>query len=96
MLRPAIVAGSGAVSRRAVLRVICRKVSTSALEQAIARESAVWARDQGVLIIRIFLFVLLAGVVAIAGGVLMLGMFPPSPQPHAIEKVVPNDKFGAH
>ena len=32
---------------------------------------------------RIFFFVVLAGLVAIAGGVLMLGSFPPSPQPHA-------------
>ncbi len=46
--------------------------------------------------IRIFLFVVLAGVVAVVGGVLVLGAFPPSPHPHAIEKVVPNDRFGAH
>lgn len=43
--------------------------------------------------IRIFLFVVLAGVVAILGGVLMLGVFPPTPQPHPVEKVLPNDKF---
>jgi hypothetical protein len=46
--------------------------------------------------IRIFLFVVLAGLVALAGGVLMLGAFPPSPHPQAVEKVVPNDKFNAH
>lgn len=46
--------------------------------------------------IRIFFFVLLAGLVALAGGVLMLGVFPPKPQPHAVEKVVPNDKFTTH
>jgi hypothetical protein len=46
--------------------------------------------------IRIFLFVVLAGIVAIGGGVLMLGAFPPKPQPHTVEKVVPNDRFGAH
>lgn len=47
-------------------------------------------------IIRTFLFVVMAGVVAIVGGVLMLGAFPPTPQPHPVEKVVPNDKFGGH
>jgi hypothetical protein len=46
--------------------------------------------------IRIFFFVLLAGLVVLAGGVLLLGVFPPSPQPHAVEKVVPNDKFTTH
>ncbi len=43
--------------------------------------------------IRIFLFVVLAGLVAILGGVLMLGVFPPTPQPHPVEKVLPNDTF---
>jgi hypothetical protein len=37
--------------------------------------------------------VVLAGLVAIIGGVLMLGVFPPAPQPHPVEKVLPNDKF---
>lgn len=46
--------------------------------------------------IRIFLFVVLAGLVAIAGGVLMMGAFPPAQPQHPVEKVVPNDKFGAH
>jgi hypothetical protein len=46
--------------------------------------------------IRIFFFVVLAGLVAIAGGVLMLGVFPPAPHPQTVEKVVPNDKFTAH
>ena len=45
--------------------------------------------------IRIFFFVVLAGLVALAGGVLMLGIFPPRPVPHAVEKVVPNNKFQA-
>ncbi|MEA2790729.1 MAG: hypothetical protein QOG73_3135, partial [Acetobacteraceae bacterium] len=35
-------------------------------------------------------------LVAIAGGLLMLGAFPPTPQPHPVEKVVPNDKFTTH
>jgi hypothetical protein len=46
--------------------------------------------------IRIFFFVVLAGLVALAGGVLMLGAFPPAPHPQMVEKVVPNDKFTAH
>lgn len=46
--------------------------------------------------IRIFFFVVLAGLVALAGGLLMLGVFPPAQQPHAVEKVVPNDKFTTH
>jgi hypothetical protein len=46
--------------------------------------------------IRIFFFVVLAGLIALAGGVLMLGVFPPKPHPQAVEKVVPNDKFGTH
>jgi hypothetical protein len=50
----------------------------------------------GASMIRIFFFVVLAGLVALAGGVLMLGVFPPAPHPQAVEKVVPNDKFGAH
>jgi hypothetical protein len=52
--------------------------------------------SSGAAMIRIFLFVVLAGLVALAGGVLMLGVFPPSPHPQAVEKVVPNDKFIAH
>lgn len=46
--------------------------------------------------IRIFLFVVLAGFVALVGGVLMLGAFPPTPHPQSVEKVVPNDKFTPH
>ncbi len=46
--------------------------------------------------VRIFLFVVLAGLVALVGGVLMLGAFPPAPHPQPVEKVVPNDKFTAH
>ena len=46
--------------------------------------------------IRIFFFVVLAGLVAIAGGVLMLGAFPPAPHQQAVEKTVPNNTFTAH
>jgi len=46
--------------------------------------------------VRIFFFVVLAGLVAVGGVVLILGAFPPSPHPQAVEKVVPNDKFTTH
>jgi hypothetical protein len=46
--------------------------------------------------VRIFLFVLAAGLALMAIGMVMLGTFPPTPQPHAVEKVVPNDKFNSH
>lgn len=46
--------------------------------------------------IRIFFFVVLAGLVALAGGVLMLGVFPPTPHSQVVEKVVPNDRFATH
>lgn len=45
---------------------------------------------------RIFFFIVLAGLVAIVGGVLMLGVYPPTPASHSVEKVVPNDKFSTH
>jgi hypothetical protein len=46
--------------------------------------------------IRIFFFVVLAGLVALAGGVLVLGAFPPATHQQTVEKIVPNDKFTAH
>src|SRR5690242_16633727 len=105
-LRPAIVSGTGIVSRKAVLRVIIPDASTPAPEQAIACICACafvpasWRGAgfgiSGALMIRILFFVVLAGLVALAGGALMLGMFPPAQQPHAVEKVVPNDKFSGH
>ena len=45
---------------------------------------------------RVLLFIVVAGVIAIGGGVLMLGMFPPAPHTQAVEKVVPNDRFQGH
>ena len=46
--------------------------------------------------IRIFLFVVAIGLFLIGAGALYLGMFPPTPASHSVEKVVPNDKFSAH
>jgi hypothetical protein len=46
--------------------------------------------------IRIFLFVVALGLVLMAGGMAYVGMFPPTPVPHSVEKLVPNDKFASH
>ncbi len=46
--------------------------------------------------IRIFLIVLVAGLIAIGAGVVYLGAFPPAPHVQTIEKVLPNDKFQSH
>ena len=46
--------------------------------------------------IRIFLVVIVAGLIALGVGVLMLGAYPPNPTPHPVEKVLPNDKFQSH
>ncbi|HEY8288841.1 MAG TPA: hypothetical protein VIG49_06195 [Acetobacteraceae bacterium] len=45
---------------------------------------------------RIFLVVVAMGLLAIAAGIFALGVFPPAPQTHPIEKVLPNDKFQTH
>jgi len=42
---------------------------------------------------RIFLIVVAAGLLLLAVGVVLLGSFPPNPQPKPVEKVLPNDKF---
>ena len=42
---------------------------------------------------RIFVAVVGAGLIILVGGALILGAFPPNPQPKPIEKVLPNDKF---
>ena len=42
---------------------------------------------------RLFLLVVLLVLVVMAGGVVMLGAFPPEPRPQAIHKVLPNDRF---
>ena len=46
--------------------------------------------------IRIFLAVVAAGLLMLAVGVALLGVFPPSPHVQTVEKVVPNDKFQTH
>lgn len=54
------------------------------------------ARCRGALtvpMIRVFLIVVAIGVVLLGAGALYLGMFPPNPASHAVEKTLPNDKF---
>mgnify|MGYP005817217683 CR=1 FL=1 len=46
--------------------------------------------------IRIFLAVVVVGLVALGIGALMLGAFPPQPHQQSVEKVLPNDRFQSH
>jgi len=46
--------------------------------------------------LRVFLIVLAAGLIALAIGVAYLGAFPPAPHEQTIEKVLPNDTFQSH
>ncbi len=42
---------------------------------------------------RIFLVIVLGGLVLLGAGALLLGAFPPSPHVQPVEKVLPNDQF---
>jgi hypothetical protein len=42
---------------------------------------------------RIFLVVVAVGLVIVAAAVLVIGAFPPNPNPQPVQKVLPNDKF---
>ncbi|HEX3348125.1 MAG TPA: hypothetical protein VHS58_08500 [Acetobacteraceae bacterium] len=42
---------------------------------------------------RLFFLVVALGIVAFAVALLGLGAFPPTPHPHPVEKVLPNDRF---
>jgi hypothetical protein len=42
---------------------------------------------------RIFLIVLIIGLLLLGGGALLLGAFPPNPKIQGVEKILPNDKF---
>jgi hypothetical protein len=46
--------------------------------------------------IRAFLFIFAAGLVALALGFAYLGAFPPGAHMQPVDKVLPNDKFQAH
>jgi len=43
--------------------------------------------------IRVFLVVVALGVIVLAGGVVYLGMFPPNPPQHEVQKTLPIDKL---
>jgi hypothetical protein len=43
--------------------------------------------------LRTFLIILAAGLIALAAGLAYLGAFPPAPHVQTVEKVLPNDKF---
>ena len=45
---------------------------------------------------RLFLIVLVAGLLVVGVAVVLLGSFPPNPAPHPVERVLPNDKFQTH
>ncbi len=45
---------------------------------------------------RIFLIVLVLGLLLLGGGIVFLGSFPPNPTQHPVEKVLPNDQFQTH
>lgn len=42
---------------------------------------------------RVFLLVLLLGVILLAVGIVVLGAFPPQPNVKQIQRVLPNDRF---
>jgi hypothetical protein len=42
---------------------------------------------------RLFLFVILLGLVIGAVGLAVLGAFPPQPHTQPVQKVLPNDRF---
>ena len=44
--------------------------------------------------LRIFFFVVMLGIVLGLGAVVYVGLFPPNPQPHTVEKTLSNDNLG--
>lgn len=42
---------------------------------------------------RVLMFVLLAGVLLGVIALVLLGTFPPQPQPQQVQRVLPNDRF---
>ncbi len=48
------------------------------------------------IMLRAFMIIFAAGLIALAAGVAYLGAFPPTPHVQTIEKVLPIDKFQSH
>jgi len=46
--------------------------------------------------IRVFLFVIVLGVVLLAAGMIYLGVFPPNPAPHTVQTTIPLNKIQGH
>jgi hypothetical protein len=42
---------------------------------------------------RIFIVVVVLGLLAMGAGIIALGAFPPEPHPQQIQKTLPNDRF---
>ena len=85
-------------SFKAVLRVMAADASTPSAGQAKMAQRRIRTNERTATptMIRIFLIVILAGLIALGVAVLMLGEYPPNPTPHPVEKVLPNDKFQSH
>src|SRR5271157_5100545 len=94
MLRPATAGGSGAVSFRAVLRGMAADASTRPYRAAKSPPESQRAATDAMS--RIFLVVVVAGLVLIGVAVVILCAFPPHPSPHEVQRVLPNDKFQGH
>ena len=42
---------------------------------------------------RIFIVVIVLGLLAMGAGIVVLGAFPPDPHPQQVQKTLPNDRF---
>src|SRR5271156_434830 len=89
MLRPASASGNGGASRRTVLRVMGTKASTPADTEAPHGPTT---RVGPPAMFRAFLFILAAGLIALAAGIVYRGAFPPRPHVQTVEKALPVDK----
>ena len=88
--RPSRAGGKEAWSAAAnsVLRVMAADGSTPA-DPPAKPPAAEW----GWAMRRVFLFLVLAGLLVILAGGLALGLFPPRPHPQPVQHVIPNDKL---
>ncbi|HET6182324.1 MAG TPA: hypothetical protein VFA03_01865 [Acetobacteraceae bacterium] len=60
---------------------------------AASRAAAPRLDREGEEMARVFMIVLGGGLLVLAGGVVYLGAFPPTPASHQVQKVIPNDLF---
>jgi hypothetical protein len=71
-----------------MLRVMTADASTARIGQAKTRQESV-----GQAMIRIFMIVVAAGLVILGAITVYVGLNPPNPTPHTVEKQLPTDKF---